>query len=239
MEGKKIIAFDLYGTILSTESIAEELVKNYGQDASKTIAANWRRYQLEYTWRLNSMGTYRDFEQVTRASLHHALAELNLKATPEQEANLMESYNRLHFFPDAHDALGLMDSNEIHSSIETCIFSNGTVNMITESTASFSSSVFKNIVTVEDVKVFKPDRRTYEHLLKRYGKEDRPEDVWLVSSNPFDVVGAVAAGLKATWVDRTGKGWVDQLGDAIGDVRPTVVVQGVKEAVQAIISESS
>ena len=50
-----VIAFDLYGTLLSTESIARELAAHFGQDKAASIAAVWRRYQLEYTWRLNSM----------------------------------------------------------------------------------------------------------------------------------------------------------------------------------------
>lgn len=54
--GQTVIAFDLYGTILSTESIAGELAKLYGQDKAQSIASLARRYQLEYTWRANSMG---------------------------------------------------------------------------------------------------------------------------------------------------------------------------------------
>jgi 2-haloacid dehalogenase len=53
---KIIIAFDLYGTLLSTESIAKELATHFGDDKAQKVAALWRRYQLEYTWRLNSMG---------------------------------------------------------------------------------------------------------------------------------------------------------------------------------------
>ena len=53
---KIVIAFDLYGTLLSTESIAKELATHFGQDKAATLAGLWRRYQLEYTWRLNSMG---------------------------------------------------------------------------------------------------------------------------------------------------------------------------------------
>lgn len=53
---KIVIAFDLYGTLLSTESIAKELGEQFGQEKAATIAATWRKYQLEYTWRLNSMG---------------------------------------------------------------------------------------------------------------------------------------------------------------------------------------
>lgn len=54
-----VIAFDLYGTLLSTASVAEELTKMYGEEKAKTIAAQARRYQLEYTWRINSMGKSR------------------------------------------------------------------------------------------------------------------------------------------------------------------------------------
>lgn len=53
---KTVIAFDLYGTLLSTESIANELARIYGEDEAKLIATQARRYQLEYTWRINSMG---------------------------------------------------------------------------------------------------------------------------------------------------------------------------------------
>ena len=53
--GKTVIAFDLYGTLLSTESIAKELATHFGQEKATSLAGLWRRYQLEYTWRLNSM----------------------------------------------------------------------------------------------------------------------------------------------------------------------------------------
>ena len=52
---KTVIAFDLYGTLLSTESIAKELATHFGQEKAASLAGLWRRYQLEYTWRLNSM----------------------------------------------------------------------------------------------------------------------------------------------------------------------------------------
>lgn len=51
-----IVAFDLYGTILSTESIGKRLAEHFGEDKAPGLAATWRKYQLEYTWRLNSMG---------------------------------------------------------------------------------------------------------------------------------------------------------------------------------------
>jgi hypothetical protein len=57
-DSKIIIAFDLYGTLLSTESIAKQLATHFGDSKADIIATLWRRYQLEYTWRLNSMSLY-------------------------------------------------------------------------------------------------------------------------------------------------------------------------------------
>lgn len=65
--GRTVIAFDLYGTILSTGSIAGELAELYGQDKAQSIAALARRYQLESTWRVTSMGKLR---QVKNQSHH-------------------------------------------------------------------------------------------------------------------------------------------------------------------------
>lgn len=55
---KTILAFDVYGTVLSTESIARKLATFVGEEKSKAIAKSWRKYQLEYTWRCNSMGKF-------------------------------------------------------------------------------------------------------------------------------------------------------------------------------------
>jgi len=55
MSQRTILAFDLYGTLLSTESVAKELASHFGHAKAASIATTWRKYQLEYTWRLNSM----------------------------------------------------------------------------------------------------------------------------------------------------------------------------------------
>jgi 2-haloacid dehalogenase len=53
---KKVVAFDLYGTLLSTASVSKALAAHFGEEKANSIATVWRKYQLEYTWRLNSMG---------------------------------------------------------------------------------------------------------------------------------------------------------------------------------------
>lgn len=59
------IAFDLYGTILSTDSIVKELAKLFGDEKAKTVATQARRYQLEYSWRINGMGEISSFRRLS------------------------------------------------------------------------------------------------------------------------------------------------------------------------------
>jgi len=54
---RTLVAFDLYGTLLSTTSISKKLASHFGQVKADAVAVTWRKYQLEYTWRLNSMST--------------------------------------------------------------------------------------------------------------------------------------------------------------------------------------
>jgi 2-haloacid dehalogenase len=156
----------------------------------------------------------------------------------------MHAYDALATFPDVEPALQALAAD---ASIDAYVFSNGTAAMVARSVASSPSlaplaRVFTDLVTVDEVRCYKPDPRVYAHLAAKVGKGADRESVWLVSGNPFDVVGARAAGLQAAWVDRAGghhgtRGWNDRLGELVGErggVGPTVVVKGVDEAVAAI-----
>lgn len=184
-------------------------------------------------------GLYKPFSEITNTSLRHALDEHALSLSDADTSKLMKAYDSLGTFPDVPPALKTLARNP---SIDAYVFSNGTDAMVSSSVnqspaLSPHASVFKGLVTVEEVEAYKPDPRVYAHLAERVGKRERG-DIWLVSGNPFDVVGARAAGMQAVWIDRAGGhhgkgGWTDKLGElAAGG--PTVVVKGVDEAVDEI-----
>ena len=156
----------------------------------------------------------------------------------------MKAYDSLSTFPDVAPAL-----KEIKklSHIYPVVFSNGTQAMVSASVNKSPdlgpyASVFKDIVVVEEIRCFKPDPEVYYHLAKKVGKDPKSREdlgsMWLISGNPFDVVGARAVGMKALWVDRAGNGWQDHLGE--GEVgRPTKIVRSLEEVVEAVQSTSS
>ena len=143
----------------------------------------------------------------------------------------MTAYDNLSTFPDVEDALKSLASKE---NITCVVFSNGTKSMVTNSVQQSDdlkplSNVFKEIVTVDFVRTFKPAPEVYKYLAQRMDMTGKEGDMWLVTGNPFDVVGAKAVGMQAAWVDRAGSGWQDKLGGG-----PTAVVKGLGEVVDAV-----
>lgn len=93
-----------------------------------------------------------------------------------------------------------------------------------------------NIVCVDATRHFKPHPDTYHHLAECMSIEKGLEGMskmWLVSANPFDIVGAINVGMETVWVDRDGGGWKDQL--ILGKWgTPSVIVYGLEQVVHAI-----
>lgn len=152
----------------------------------------------------------------------------------------MHAYDSLGTFPDVLPALKQLREEQ---GIQPVLFSNGTHDMISRSVHQSPdlqelASIFKQIVVVEEVKRYKPAPEVYAHLARKVGKnpDSREEmgSIWLVSGNPFDIVGAKTCGLQAAWIDRAGLGWQDALGNE--SERPTAIVQDLGEVIQAIKS---
>jgi 2-haloacid dehalogenase len=182
------------------------------------------------------LGQYQPFSDVTRNSLQHALAEADVSLDTEGLDNLMAAYDTLTIFPDVSPVFDHLRKN---THIKPVVFSNGTLPMINASLAkspdlSPHANLFQHIVVVEPVRRFKPAPEVYASLCEQVGKgQGKEKDVWLVSGNPFDVVGANAVGLRTCWVDRSGRGWTDAL--VAGDRgKPTVTATGVDQVVPQI-----
>ncbi|TLD23868.1 hypothetical protein PspLS_06479 [Pyricularia sp. CBS 133598] len=247
------IAFDLYGTLLSTDAISDQVAEMCGDETkAKQITSLWRRYQLEYSWRITAMGIYRPFPDITEAALKHAAAEAGVPLSAEAVAALQRSYSALSVYGDVEQGLRQLQSErrEGGRDVRCFIFSNGTAAAVDASVASsptlsrYADVFEKPPLSVEAVGAFKPAAAVYDHLVAAAtaggdGGGDGAvgvDDVWLVTANPFDVVGARASGVKVVWIDRAGTGWIDRLGEVIGtDIGPTHVEAGVHEAVLRIL----
>jgi 2-haloacid dehalogenase len=218
---RKVLAFDLYGTLVDPAAISTELgqVLGDGREAAKL----WRLKQLEYSFRLTAMNRYEDFRWVTSRALDFTLASAGVTLPDGQADRLVELYDHLQPFPDAVSALHELAGLDY----ELVVFSNGTPAMISNCLHNSGlAEFFWQVISVDEVRAFKPSPAVYRHAARQLS---RPlTQIRLVSSNPFDISGAGSAGMPAVWVNRSAA-----IFDAIG-WRPDLTVAGLDELSAAL-----
>lgn len=227
MTAPQALAFDMYATLVDPIRIWKQLELHVPGEEALRIAQVWRQKQLEYTFRLTVMERYENFEWVTRRSLDYALDECGKELATSHRDVLIAQYNDLERFPDVHEGLTALKALG-HKMI---VFSNGTPRMLEAiMDAAGLNQYFEGYVSVDEVRVYKPSPRVYRHVAERLG---RPlDEVRLVSSNPFDDIGAEAVGMSAVWVDRSGGNFC-RLGD-----RPDMVVGSLTELADLLASRT-
>jgi 2-haloacid dehalogenase len=194
-----VLAFDVYGTLIDPFRMEEHLRAAFGEKA-KEASELWRSKQLEYSFRRALMKTYRNFDACTAQALRFVSVQLGISLSEEAQARLLSEYQRLPAYPDVPGALEELASRGF--TIAAC--SNGTesaVRGLLDHAGVLSR--FNKIVSVDAIRTFKPDPAVYEYLAAQLSVPR--ELVWLISSNPFDVIGAKACGLRAAWVQRDPK----------------------------------
>ena len=211
------LAFDVYGTLVDPMGMSRLLAEDAGNKA-ETVAALWREKQLEFSFRKGLMKVYEDFGVCTRQALRYAMAAHKLTLSEERENVLMAAYLSLPAFDDALPAL-----NSLRGEYPVFAFSNGGYPAL-EKVLGHNDLLdqFEGLVSVDDIKSFKPDPAVYAYARRATGSWEKP--LCLVSSNAWDVIGARAAGLLAVWVKRD----PDKVFEDWG-IEPSAVISSLSE----------
>lgn len=213
---KRTLAFDVYGTLIDTTAVVHTLRDMMG-DAAQFFMENWRRTQLEYSFRRGLMHAYVDFGVVTREALDYCLQQADISLTPAQIQLLMDVYKILPAFKDVQ--IGLTDLSD--TEYKKYAFSNGSSEAVAELLKEADLTYFfDGVVSVAATRMFKPSPIVYQHFVE--STQSQKESCCLISGNPFDVLGALHFGMQAIWVDRSRRGvfdpWGPQPTATIGDL---------------------
>jgi len=214
------LGFDIYGTLIDPHGVTVKLEKLIGDQANK-FSQLWRGKQLEYTFRRGLMGNYENFAVCTRNALDYADAIFKTNISEADKQALMQVYRVLPAYDDVPDALARIRA----AGFKMYGFSNGIAEDVSGLLEHAGiSKFFDGVVSVDDVRTFKPSPDVYQHFVDSTGSDKA--NAWLVSSNPFDVQGAVSFGMQAAWLHR----FKDVVFDPWG-IEPTIAMDELVEIV--------
>ncbi len=212
------LAFDVYGTLLDIYG-ANEKLKTLVGDKSLAFSHTWRDKQLEYTFRRALMNKYEIFSVCVSEALDYTCMYYKTPLTKEEKQELLNAYRALPAFDDVISSLKQLNDSDYR----LYAFSNGSEEMVESLlTTSDIREYFLGIVSVDGIKSYKPDAAVYQYFLSESAADT--DKAWLVSSNPFDVIGAISAGMKAAWVNRFENKVFDPWG-----IEPTLRVKNLGE----------
>jgi len=187
------LVFDAYGTLYDVHSVVRRCEACFPGKGAQ-LSQLWRAKQLEYTWLRSLMQRYLPFSTVTRDALAYACSSLHLEPSDSAREALMDEYLRLETFPEVGEALARLPGKK-------AILSNGSPDML-EPLVRHSRLQLDAVLSVDEVKLFKPDPRVYELSVRRLGVAKA--QIGFVSSNCWDALGAKSFGLRVFWVNRGG-----------------------------------
>lgn len=192
----------------------------WSESDSILVSTTWREKQLEYSYRRGLMNAYVPFSKCTKQALQYSCKYHDISLSEHQQSQLLLKYRELDAFADTDCLYRLKKQN-----YELYAFSNGTeVDVCHLLENANLQSLFAGIVSVDDVKTFKPNPVVYHHFMtKSLGNE---ENSILVSSNPFDVIGALNVGMRSVWLQRDNRTIFDSW-----DIQPTYTISSLSDLI--------
>lgn len=217
------LAFDVYGTLIDPLGISRDLERIVGPNASR-FAAAWREKQIEYLFRRALARDYQPFSVCTAHAMAFTCESLGLVISATDKRRLIRRYRNLPAYPGTAEALRSLAGNDCR-----CFaFSNGEpgdLEVLLDGAGL--ADYLDGVVSVHEVRSFKPDPAVYAHFLASAGCA--AADAWLVSGNSFDVIGAKTAGWRAAWLRRDTHAVFDPWG-----IEPTVVIGSLEELISLV-----
>jgi 2-haloacid dehalogenase len=206
-----VVVFDAYGTLFDVHAAIARHRDAAGPDADR-LSEIWRTKQLEYTWTLTLVGRYRDFWMLTQEALDYALGRVP-SVDPTLRSRLLDAYLVLDAFADARACLSDLKQRRVR----TAILSNGSPRMLQAAVeAARLETELDAVLSVDAVRLYKPRPEVYRLVTSAF--DTLPEEVMFISSNRWDVMGALAYGFRAAWVNR------GNAPDEYADIAPAAVL---------------
>jgi len=199
-EEAKVLAFDLWDTLLDRESTLvpalEALLSEHGSDYDPSVLL--RRY-LAMHFRdsmIDSLvpGPHTPFKEISRRALAYRLEQLGLDVPDAEVRAVIRRWKDLEPYPDVDDAL-----DRLSGEYALVGLSNGDPDMLEAVRPNFGTDL-DGVVSVAEAGAYKPHRASYDLCCERFGVASH--EVVFVTAHTFDLVGARAVGMRGAYLDR-------------------------------------
>jgi len=195
----KVIIFDVNETLLDLDKMRTSIGKVL--EGNEDLTPLWFSTMLHHSLVTTVTGDYQDFAKIGVAALMMVAQNNHIEITQEQALEAIKT-----------PLLSLPAHSDVKSSLMTlraqgykivCFTNSSNKGVETQFANAGLTDYFDKRMSIEDIKVYKPDLRAYAWALKQLNV--KPEEALMVAAHGWDVAGAKAAGLQTAFIARPGK----------------------------------
>lgn len=193
----KYLVFDVNETLLDVAALDPLFERLFGQSESRqewflTLQENWLTATIT--------DQYKPFGDLAKAALVMAGRRRGLEVTDGDQQQLVESMMSLPAHKDVPEGLELLQDRGFSLTALT----NGSLKAA-QKQLEFAqlTEYFDGILSVDEVRRYKPAAEPYRMAAERLGIETR--EYTMVAAHAWDIAGAAAAGCRTAFIYRPGK----------------------------------
>lgn len=195
----KLIAFDVNETLLSLEPIRANLEGIFGADPP---IGEWFARLLHGSLIANTLEEFRPFGDIAAESLLNLAFRRGILLRAEDALEALTPFNHLPPYPDVVEGIERLSK----AGFPMIALTNGSSEAANAQIDNAGlGELLDRVVSVDEVKRFKPDAVPYHHAAEAMGVGII--DMLLVAAHDWDCAGALSAGAQAVFVQRPGAIW--------------------------------
>ena len=192
----KVIAFDIFGTVVDWHGSVSREVSSMGLDVDPDeFALAWRAGYKPAMREVMDKGEWVILDALHRRILDKVLDDFKLDSLAEaKREHLNRVWHRLDPWPDSVEGLGRLKSKFI-----ICSLSNGNLGLLTEM-AKHAGLPWDCILSAENFSKYKPHPDTYLGVARTFAVE--PGQVMLAAAHHSDLEAARSCGFETAYIER-------------------------------------
>lgn len=193
---RETVLFDINETVLDLSTLEPRFESAFGDQA---VTATWFATLLHTSTVCALTGVRIRFADLARIALEAVAARRGVEISSENRDAILGGFAALVPHEDVKPALRQLR----RAGFQTVAFTNSSLGLVTSQIANAGlDDVFDDVISVEETGSFKPDAQVYRYAAERLATP--MHELRLVAAHDWDTHGALTAGLRAAYIDRSG-----------------------------------
>ncbi len=193
----RVILFDVNETLLDLASLRPHFQRAFGDPA---VMQQWFALLLHSSLVTTLTAAYIDFGALAGAALDMVAARQGVALAEDNRRAILTGMQHLPPHSDVLDSLERLRA----AGLRLATLTNSSPAMVTAQIANAGlSDYFELLLSVDEVRVFKPAPEAYRMAASRLGVD--VDQVRLVAAHDWDVFGALRAGCRGAYIARRGR----------------------------------